>query len=89
MVGRLLEMVKSEPEAPECRIAATEVLSKLDWNQVGLEVRREELAENISRKIGESVIIPVKEALLPFLATLADGVRSSCSHHRQIRANLL
>ena len=78
VVESLLALANGSKEAAECRISAIEVLTECEWTE---DPRVGELFEGFTKVRGETVIVPLREALLPLLARLADAVRRCSSRH--------
>lgn len=69
----LVKLAVTEAEASECRIAALEILVDVEWSkdEAGLPA----LVELLGAQHRDTVIVPLREALLPLIAKLADTVR--------------
>ncbi|SGZ26074.1 BQ5605_C024g09829 [Microbotryum silenes-dioicae] len=66
----VLDVALSETAASECRIWAIEILTSAEWDSENAQL--EEIAERLTRQWETTKIVPLREALLPLLAKLAN-----------------
>ena len=72
LLPSLVALAESDTAASECRITAIEVLTKSEWTtEVG---QLQETVELLLKQHSSTVIVPLREALLPLIAKLVTSV---------------
>lgn len=72
LLPSLLQLAESENDASECRITAIELLTKLEWSAEDVSVQ--DTIEVLLKQHSSTVIVPLREALLPLIAKLVSTV---------------
>jgi hypothetical protein len=72
LVSQLLALAESEKGASECRITAIELLTRSEWSKD--DERLEETIALLLKQHASTVIVPLKEALLPLISKLVSTV---------------
>lgn len=68
----LLALAESENDASECRITAIELLTRSEWSEVDAGLR--ETVALLLKQYSSTVIVPLREALLPLISKLVSIV---------------
>lgn len=85
LLPSLLTLTESETEASECRITAIELLTRSEWSAEAGQLK--ETIALLIKQHSSTVIVPLREALLPLIAKLVSLVSAQCSC-RSLAANL-